>query len=239
MPPQRPRRRNPRRILDLCPHAPTTLSALDIDAICEAFADVIDAKSPFTFRHSMGVMDAAVAIGNVLGLPAPRMQVLHRAALLHDVGKLGISNTILDKPGRLTDAEFNIIKQHPHIGAEILRRIAAFDEIAVLATEHHERLDGTGYPNRLSAPDLSVESRILAVADIYGALSEHRPYREALPTAKIISIMDTEVGAHLDREVYAALRVVMDDPAWVVNTHAPSTSIECCPMRADFVEVFI
>ena len=224
-------------ILDLYPNEPTTLSAFDIDAICEAFSDVVDAKSPFTYRHSIGVMNAAVAIGNVLGLPSHRMQILRRSALLHDVGKLGISNTILDKPGRLTDEEFTTIKRHPGIGAEILRRVAAFDEIAILATEHHERLDGNGYPNRLSAADLSVESRILAVADIYGALSEHRPYRSALPASKIISIMDHDVGTRIDRDAYAALRVVMDNPDWVV-TPAPSTSITYDP-AGEFVEVYI
>ncbi len=99
--------------LQLEGHAPdgqARLSALDIDSICETFADVVDAKSPFTYRHSVGVMDAAVAIGTLLGLPAERMQTLRRAALLHDLGKLGISNTILDKPTRLTDGELEIVK---------------------------------------------------------------------------------------------------------------------------------
>ena len=167
-------------ILHLNPERHSHLSALDVDAICETFADVVDAKSPFTYRHSLGVMDAAVAIGNVLGLPPARLQLIRRAALLHDVGKLSISNTILDKPTRLTKAEHAVVQTHPDLSAEILGHIAAFGEIALIAGEHHEKLDGSGYPNHLRAADLSLESRLLAVADIYGALSEKRPYREAL-----------------------------------------------------------
>jgi putative nucleotidyltransferase with HDIG domain len=207
-------------ILRLGPQQQTLLSAVDIDAICETFADVVDAKSPFTYRHSVGVMDAAVAIGNEMGLTAERMQLVRRAALLHDVGKLSISNTILDKPTRLTDAELKIVKSHPALGAEILRHIAAFREIAVLAREHHEKLDGTGYPSNLSAKDLSLESRLLAVADIYGALSETRPYREALPPAQITAIMDRDIPAKLDGACYEALRAVMD------NLTLPSPGIQ-------------
>jgi putative nucleotidyltransferase with HDIG domain len=195
----------------LNPELQTQLSALDIDAICETFADVVDAKSPFTYRHSIGVMDAAVAIGNVLGLAPERLRLLRRAALLHDVGKLSISNTILDKPTRLTDAELAIIKVHPGLSAEILGHIAAFGEIALIAGEHHEKLDGTGYPHGLRKVDLSLESRLLAVADIYGALSEQRPYREALNPTQIAAIMDRDVPVKLDGLCYEALRTVMAD----------------------------
>jgi HD-GYP domain-containing protein (c-di-GMP phosphodiesterase class II) len=198
-------------ILHLNPERQTQLSALDIDAICETFADVVDAKSPFTYRHSIGVMDAAVAIGSVLGLSPERLQLLRRAALLHDVGKLSISNTILDKPTRLTDAELAIIQLHPGMSAEILGHVAAFGEISIIAGEHHEKMDGSGYPNGLRKTDLSLESRLLAVADIYGALSEKRPYREALAPAQITGIMDREVPIKLDSLCYEALRAVMAD----------------------------
>ena len=187
------------------------LSALDIDGICEVFADVVDAKSPFTYRHSLGVMDAAVAIGEVLGLPGNRMQMLRRAALLHDVGKLGIPNTILDKPTRLSEAELAIVRMHPTLGAEILGHVGAFREIAIMAAEHHEKLDGSGYPRGLCAKDLSLESKALAVADIYGALSETRPYREALSPSQITAIMDREIPAKLDGSCYEALCSVMAD----------------------------
>jgi HD-GYP domain-containing protein (c-di-GMP phosphodiesterase class II) len=207
-------------ILRLNPESQVSLSELDIDAICETFADVVDAKSPFTYRHSIGVMDAAVAIGTVLGLPPNRMQTLRRAALLHDLGKLGISNTILDKPSKLTDAELEVVKTHPGLSSEILSRIGAFREISILAGEHHEKLDGTGYPFGLCGKQLSLESRLLAVADIYGALSEKRPYREALPASQIKAIMDREVPAKLDGECYEALRSVMADSSLLVPRQA-------------------
>jgi putative nucleotidyltransferase with HDIG domain len=193
------------------------LTAMDIDSICETFADVVDAKSPFTYRHSVGVMDAAVAIGSVLGFPAKRMETLRRAALLHDLGKLGISNTILDKPTGLTTGEMEIVKAHPGLTAGILGHIGVFQEIAVIAGEHHEKLDGTGYPAGLSKRHLSLESRLLAVADIYGALSEKRPYRNALAPAQITAIMDRDIPAKLDGECYEALRTLMANGTLPVN----------------------
>jgi putative nucleotidyltransferase with HDIG domain len=201
-------------------HAPESgacLSAMDIDTICETFADVVDAKSPFTYRHSVGVMDAAVAIGTVLGLPPKRMQMLRRAGLLHDLGKLGISNTILDKPTRLTNGEMDIVKAHPGMSAGILGHIGVFREIAMMAAEHHEKLDGTGYPNGLSKKHLSLESRLLAIADVYGALSEKRPYRDALAPSQITAIMDKDIPAKLDGECYEALRTLMTDGTLPVN----------------------
>jgi putative nucleotidyltransferase with HDIG domain len=206
-------------ILRLNPEGQTRLSELDIDSICETFADVVDAKSPFTYRHSIGVMDAAVAIGTVLGLPANRMQTLRRAALLHDLGKLAISNTILDKPTKLTPEEFAIVKTHPGLSAEILSSIGAFRKIAILAGEHHEKLDGSGYPAGLCGKQLSLESRLLAVADVYGALSEKRPYREALAPAQIAAIMDRDVPAKLDGECYEALRTLMANGTLPVNSY--------------------
>lgn len=213
-------------ILRLNPDKRTELSAMDIDSICETFADVVDAKSPFTYRHSLGVMEAAVAIGNVLGMPAQRMRVLRRAALLHDVGKLGISNTILDKPTRLTDQEIETVKTHPGMGAEILGHIDAFHEVAVLAGEHHEKLDGSGYPSGRCGKDLSIESRLLAVADIYGALSEERPYRQGLAPEQIRAIMDRDVPTKLDGECYEALRAVMED-----SSFRPQTTLQIADDR--------
>lgn len=207
--PQDPVAETREAILRLNPERQAQLSAFDIDCICETFADVVDAKSPFTFRHSIGVMDAAVAIGGVLGLGPRRIQLIRRAALLHDIGKLSISNTILDKPTRLTESELAIVRSHPGISAEILGHIAAFGEIALIAGEHHEKLDGSGYPNGLRAKNLSLESRLVAVADIYGALSEKRPYREALRPEQITLIMDREAPEKLDPICYEALRTVI------------------------------
>ena len=107
----------------------------------------------------MGVTDVASAIGNAMGLKPERKQLLHRAALLHDLGKLRIPNSILDKPGKLDDAEWAIMRQHPALTRAILGRVRQFNELAFVAGAHHEKLDGTGYPDRLTAKDLSVEAR--------------------------------------------------------------------------------
>ena len=222
---------------NLHPRRQSHLSEVDIDNICEAFADVVDAKSPFTYRHSLGVRDAAIAIGAVLGLDATRMQVLRRAALLHDIGKLSISNSVLDKPGKLTDTEYTQIKTHPGLSASILSRVAAFTQISVLAGEHHEKLDGTGYPYGLREHHLSLESRILAVADIYGALSEERPYREALGAGQIDAIMRRDVPVKLDSCCYEALQVVMSNatskPNYIPNNRPWDVT------QFDQAEVFI
>jgi putative nucleotidyltransferase with HDIG domain len=231
-----------RAILDLHSGPEIPLSASDIDSICEAFADVVDAKSPFTFRHSMRVMEAATEIGRVMELPQDRLQLLRRAALLHDIGKLGISNTILDKPGQLTEREFAAVKEHPGLGFEILRRISSFGEIALLAREHHERLDGTGYPKRLKAKDLSLESRILSLADVYGALSEVRPYRRALSPAQVEGILMRDVPEKMDPICFEALQglMLMDD--WYLNESSFEPNEGRCNVslsQAHAQEVFI
>lgn len=176
-----------------------------IDQICEAFADVVDAKSHFTFRHSIGVADAALGIARTLGLAPERTQLVRRAALLHDVGKLGVSNTILDKNSPLSDSEWKAVYPHPGATRSVLERIGPFQEMAIIAGEHHEKLDGTGYPNRLMSADLSLESRIIAVADVYGALTEDRPYRAGIELGQTLSIMSSLAPHKLDGDCLHAL----------------------------------
>jgi putative nucleotidyltransferase with HDIG domain len=194
-----------RAAVELEPGTQIYLGAQRIDRICEAFADVVDAKSPYTFRHSLGVTDAAVGTAKRLGLPGERIDFVRRAALLHDIGKLSVSNTILDKPSELNAAEWQAMREHPVQTRRILERVSAFQELAMVAGEHHEKLDGTGYPNGLSGRQLSLESRIIAVADVYGALSEDRPYRDGLELEQIVEIMKHELPHKLDRECFDAL----------------------------------
>jgi putative nucleotidyltransferase with HDIG domain len=192
-------------VVDIQPGRNVVLQSEWIDQICEAFADVVDAKSPFTFRHSVGVTNAATLIARELGLPNETLNMVRRAALLHDIGKLGISNSILDKPGKLTDGERSTIEGHPDMSRRILERVGAFRRLAVVAGEHHERLDGTGYPDHKVADVLSLESRIIGVADVYGALSEDRPYRGGLAMEKIVSIMTADLPHRLDPLCFEAL----------------------------------
>ena len=186
-----------------------------------------------------GIQDAAVAIGTNLGLSDNRLEVMRRAALLHDVGKLSLPNTILDKPTRLTDVELNLVRAHPGLSIEILSRVQAFEEIAVLAGEHHEKLDGSGYPFGLTGKEMSVESKIIAVADVFAALSEHRPYREALGVERIRSIMEGDIPGKLDGECYAALCVAMEDLTRSVPRLPLSAHLPICISNSDAVEIFI
>jgi putative nucleotidyltransferase with HDIG domain len=194
-----------RAVLDLDPGLRSDLSTERLDRICEVFADVVDAKSPFTFRHSVGVTEVAQGIADQLGLSPERRRVIRRAALLHDLGKLAVPNSILDKQGKLSDGEWEVVRQHPGLSGAILRRVPALRGVAMLAEEHHERLDGSGYPRRLSSRDLSLESRVIAVADIYAAMVERRPYRDPIEARQALEIVATDVGQKLDATCFEAL----------------------------------
>ena len=176
-----------------------------LDQVAQAFARVIDAKSPYTARHSEGVAGIAVDIGRAMGLGAEDLRTLSRAGLLHDIGKLGVSNTILDKPGRLTHAEMAEMRKHPRHSLEILNRVRRFRAFAGLAAAHHERLDGSGYHLGLRAEQLDSLARILAVADVCEALSAERPYRKAMGVEEVFGIMGQMVGTALCQRTFEAL----------------------------------
>ncbi len=176
-----------------------------LDRIAEAFARVIDAKSPFTARHSVRVAEIADGIAGVLRFDPDGRRTLKRASLLHDIGKLAISNRILDKPDKLTDEEFRAIQTHPVHTLRILERAPCFASLADLAANHHEKLDGTGYPRALDACQLDVPMRVLAVADVYEALTADRPYRGPLPVEQALAIIDRDVPHKLDGDARSAL----------------------------------
>lgn len=176
-----------------------------LDRIAEAFARVIDAKSPFTARDSQRVAEISDGIAAVLGFQLTERRILRRAGLLHDIGKLAISNLILDKPDKLTDEEFRAIQTHPVHTLRILERAPCFAELADLAANHHEKLDGSGYPRGLTAQHLDLPMRVLAVADVYEALTAERPYRGPLSPDEALGIIDREVPHRLDNDVRQAL----------------------------------
>ena len=176
-----------------------------LDRVAEAFASVVDAKSPWTYQHSTRVADIAVGIARQFGCAADIERDLRRAALLHDIGKLGVSNLILDKPERPTDAEFEQIRRHPDYTQQILERVEAFQGLANVASAHHERLDGTGYHRRLNGNSLPWLARVLTVADIAEAMSARRPYREAWPWEKIRDVMRLDAGRGVDPDCLQAL----------------------------------
>jgi HD-GYP domain-containing protein (c-di-GMP phosphodiesterase class II) len=195
------------RLLSLAPVGQTVVVDEDyLDCIATAFGQVIDAKSPYTAGHSGRVGELAMMIGDRMGVAPERRQWLYRAALLHDVGKLGVSNAILDKPGSLDEREWVSMRQHAVHTQEILARIGALTDIAPVAAAHHERLDGTGYPLGLSGDRISRETRIITLCDFYDALTSERPYRGAMPIEQALATMAEEVGKAIDPDAFAALK---------------------------------
>jgi putative nucleotidyltransferase with HDIG domain len=168
-----------------------------LDEVARAFAEIIDAKSSYTYQHSTNVAKYARATAFELGFEKRDVAVVNRAALLHDVGKLGISSSILDKAGPMTDEERAEMQRHPLYTWEILQRVGAFSSFARMAALHHEKLDGTGYPWGVKAEELDVPARILCVADIYEALTAHRPYRAGLSRDAALKIIRSGSGKHV------------------------------------------
>jgi putative nucleotidyltransferase with HDIG domain len=185
-----------------------------LDRLAAGFSQVIDAKSPWTFRHSEGVATVATGIAEVMGFDAKSVRKLRRAALVHDIGKLGVSSLILDKPGKLEPAELAIMRTHPHHTREILSRVSGFKELAEIAAAHHERLDGKGYDRGVDASKLSTEVRILSVSDMFEALASRRPYRQDLTEGEVMGILEKNVGTALDPACVAALKVFLEKSEW-------------------------
>ena len=180
-----------------------------LDDIALAFGQIIDAKSPFTSGHSERVAGYADQLADALGLPEARRRWLRRGALLHDVGKLGVSNSVLDKPGKLDADEWVAVRRHAGYTHDILARIGPFAELAAVSAAHHERLDGKGYPNGISGAAIGLETRIITTADMFDAISADRPYRAAVPIARTLEIMSHEVGTALDSSCFDALKNVV------------------------------
>ena len=149
--------------------------------VAQTLAEMIDAKDQYTSRHSQRVAQYSREISKIYGYTVQQQNEIYMTGLLHDIGKNGIPDTILNKPGKLTEEEFNQIRSHPLIGARILRRIQEMPKLVEGARWHHERYDGTGYPDRLSGKSIPEEARIIAVADAYDAMSSKRSYRDVLP----------------------------------------------------------
>jgi putative nucleotidyltransferase with HDIG domain len=189
-----------------------------LDQVAHAFASIVDAKSPYTAHHSEGVAAISVALAAQLGLDAQAQRTLRRAALLHDIGKLGVSNRILDKPGPLGQGEWATVRRHPRWSLEILSRVGAFGDVARIASAHHERLDGSGYYRGLTAQELDPPSRILAVADVAEALLSDRPYRRALSLEQVLTIVRGTADCTLDGDACLALDDVL--PAWAAEAGA-------------------
>jgi len=175
-----------------------------------SFVNALDAKSPWTKGHSVRVTNYAVTIAKELGLKESEIEPLNTAALLHDIGKIGTYDTLLDKPGRLTDEEFALVKLHPGKGADILKPIRQFQAIIPIIRHHHERLDGKGYPDGLEGEKIPLLSRIIHVADSFDAMTADRPYRKAPGREFAISELKKWSGLQFDPDAAKAFIRYLD-----------------------------
>lgn len=190
---------------------PCTATTTQLKQLATLFSRIVDAKSPFTARHSQGVAGLSRWLAERAGLSPGRCDQLEIAALLHDLGKLRVPDEILDKPGGLDPHERSLINAHSFETYQILRHITGFEEIACWAAYHHEEPDGHGYPFHLSAASMSLEARILRVADIFQALAQDRPYRTGLSAAQVLAtLQDFAVHGRIDPDILAIAAGDMD-----------------------------
>ena len=179
------------------------VTAVFIDTI-KAITAAIDAKDPYTRGHSQRVSDFSRITAQKMGLPAEIVHHIRVGALLHDVGKIGIPDMILGKPARLTDEEYDVMKNHPTIGANIMKEVRMLQRELPALAEHHERLDGKGYPNGLTNEEISLAGRIVAVADVFDALTSERPYKKAFSAEETLDILNNDRNTHFDGQVVDA-----------------------------------
>ena len=173
------------------------LNRLSIQIVM-TLSGAVDAKDPYTNGHSRRVAEYAREIALRYGYSPERAQNIYLIGLLHDIGKIGIPDTIINKPDRLSDEEYELTRRHPEMGCRILENIPDFPELAIGAHWHHERFDGKGYPDGLSGTDIPEEARIIAVADSYDAMTSRRSYRDVLPQAVVRAEIEKGVGTQFD-----------------------------------------
>ena len=182
-----------------------------VEGAVHAMSYVVETRDPYTAGHERRVAELAVPIAERLGLPPSDVEGLRLAALIHDIGKVCVPVEILSKPGRLSETEFSLIKQHAQAGHDIMAAVEFEQPVAEIVLQHHERLDGTGYPRGLGGDAILPEARILAVADVIEAMSSHRPYRAALGMAAALDEVRAGAGVRYDAEVVAACVGVFED----------------------------
>lgn len=197
-------------MLDVLTPQPVRINLDTLEVIADTFARLIDNKSSYTHMHSRGVAQIAEKFAVYYGFPEEKRRLVKVTGLLHDIGKLAVPAAILDKPGKLTEQEFTVIKSHVYYTKRILSLIPGFDEVKDWAGNHHETLDGRGYPEGLDASQLSMFDRAMAVSDIYQALSEDRPYRHQLGKEQVLSIIGKQVAnGKLCPKAFSALQDII------------------------------
>ncbi|HAF44911.1 MAG: phosphohydrolase [Sideroxydans sp. GWF2_59_14] len=197
----------------------------ELRSLVHVFSSIVDAKSPFTKQHSDGVANLAKYLGSLFELPEETCELLELVGLLHDIGKLRVPDELLDKPGELSEAETIIMRQHCFDTYSILKNIRGLERVSLWALQHHERMDGTGYPNHTKGVDLSFEARIVAVSDVFQALAQARPYRGPLEQEVIMMLLriqadagklDERIVSKVEQNLSACWNAAVNQSAWKV-----------------------
>ena len=189
----------------------------DFHEIVDALSTALDAKSSYTCGHSDRVATISMLLAQDLGLSVKDQQIIHVAAHLHDIGKIGVPDNILNKPGKLTAEEFAIIKQHPVVGFEIVNKISHFSSIAEIVRHHHEKFDGTGYPDQLKSHEISIGAKIVALADSFDAMISKRSYKQALSINEALNEAKRCVNTQFDPLVVYSLSKIIENGSLKLN----------------------
>jgi HD-GYP domain-containing protein (c-di-GMP phosphodiesterase class II) len=190
-----------------------TLRSIDFHDVIECLIAAVEARDSHTSGHSTRVADLTLAIAQRLGIEGSELETIHMAAHMHDIGKIGLPDDILSKPGRLTQEEWALVRRHPEIGCEILQKSEALRGIARIVLHHHERWDGKGYPAGLRGEEIPLGARIIAVADSIDAMISERPYRAALSLDQCAMELAANRGRQFDPEIAgAALELLRETP---------------------------
>ena len=195
-------------------------------SVVRALTSAIDAKDPYTCGHSDRVARITVRLAKELGHSTEDLSTMYMAGLLHDIGKIGIDDNVLRKPGRLTNAEFEHIKLHPELGCHILADIKEFEKVLPAVRHHHEQWDGRGYPHGLAGTAIPGIARIVAVADAFDAMTSDRPYRKGMDEARVNQIFRDGAGGQWDAEVLNAYFAAIEDIRAICNDERADLTLD-------------
>jgi putative nucleotidyltransferase with HDIG domain len=193
-----------------------TILRQSLEQSIQTIASTVEARDPYTAGHQRRVGELATAIAREMGLPDEQVNGIHLAAIIHDLGKIHVPAEILSKPGKLTDIEFMLIKTHPQAGYDILKNVKFPWPIADIVLQHHEKLDGSGYPQGLKKEQILLESKIICVADVVEAMSSHRPYRPGLGIDAALEEITRGRGTHYDPQAVDACMALFREKKYVI-----------------------